>query len=147
MNLNIITLNIHYPPDYGGMIDTYNRLRSLYDLGVRIHLHCFQYGRQHSKELESLCKTTSYYSRKSGLLRQLSRIPYIVSTRKSKKMLDNLIRNDYPILFDGLHTTYYLNHTAISGRKKLVLLHNMSTSIIKPSRRMNMNFLKKSISS
>lgn len=124
-NLNIIALNIPYPPDYGGMIDTYYRIRSLHDLGVRIHLHCFEYGRQHSKELESLCETTSYYPRKLGLLRQFSLIPYIVSSRNSKILLDNLIRNDYPILFDGLHSTFYINHQAFSNRKKLVRLHNI----------------------
>lgn len=125
MNLHIITLNVPYPPDYGGMIDTYYRIRSLYNLGVRIHLHCFEYGRQHSKELESLCETTSYYPRKSGLLRQFSAIPYIVSSRESKILLDSLIKNDYPILFDGLHSTFYLNHPAFPNRKKLVRLHNI----------------------
>jgi hypothetical protein len=125
MNLNIVTLNVPFPPDYGGMIDTYYRIQALYDLGVRIHLHCFEYGRQHSKELESLCATTSYYPRKSGLLRQFSTLPYIVSSRKSKKLLDNLVRNDYPILFDGLHSTYYINHQAFRKRKKLVRLHNI----------------------
>jgi glycosyltransferase involved in cell wall biosynthesis len=124
-NLQIVTLNIPYPPDYGGMIDTFYRIRSLHDLGVRIHLHCFEYGRQHSKEVESLCETTSYYPRKSGLIRQFSTIPYIVSSRKSKILLDSLIRNDYPILFDGLHSTFYIDHPAFSCRKKLVRLHNI----------------------
>jgi hypothetical protein len=125
MNLHIVTLNVPFPPDYGGMIDTYYRIQALHDLGVRIHLHCFEYGRQHSKELESLCETTSYYPRKSGLSRQFSTIPYIVSSRKSKALLDNLIRNDYPILFDGLHSTYYINHPAFLTRKKIVRLHNI----------------------
>jgi hypothetical protein len=125
MDLHVIALNVPYPPDYGGMIDTYYRIRSLHDLNVRIHLHCFEYGRQHSKELESLCETTNYYPRESGLSSQFSRIPYIVSSRKSKILLDNLINNDYPILFDGLHSTFYLNHPALSSRKKLVRLHNI----------------------
>ena len=124
-DLHIISLNVPYPPDYGGMIDTYYRIRSLHNLGVRIHLHCFEYGSQHSKNLESLCETISYYPRKSVLLRQFSTIPYIVSSRKSKKLLNSLIRNDYPILFDGLHTTFYINHPAFANRKKLVRLHNI----------------------
>jgi hypothetical protein len=125
MNLHIITLNIPYPPDYGGMIDSFYRLRSLNSLGVRIHLHCFEYGRPRSAELESICETTRYYARKSGLLHQFSLTPYIVSTRESKILLDNLIKDNYPILFDGLHSTCYLNHPALKGRKKLVRLHNI----------------------
>ena len=125
LNLNIITLNIPFPPDYGGMIDTFYRILSLHNLGVRIHLHCFEYGRQHSTELESFCETTSYYPRKTGLFRQFSTIPYIVSGRKSIKLLESLIKNDYPILFDGLHSTFYINHPAFSNRIKLVRLHNI----------------------
>jgi hypothetical protein len=125
VDFNIVTLNIPFPPDYGGMIDTYYRIKALHDIGVRIHLHCFKYGRHHSKELESLCETTNYYPRKLGLFRQLSSMPYIVSSRKSDILLKNLIRNDFPILFDGLHSTFYINHPALSNRKKLVRLHNI----------------------
>lgn len=125
LNLNIVTLNIPFPPDYGGMIDTFYRILSLHNLGVRIHLHCFEYGRQHSSELESLCETTSYYPRKTGLFRQFSTVPYIVSGRKSIKLLESLIKNDYPVLFDGLHSSFYINHPAFSNRIKLVRLHNI----------------------
>jgi hypothetical protein len=125
MDLHIIALNVPYPPDYGGMIDTYYRIRSLHNLNIRIHLHCFEYGRQHSKELESLCETTNYYPRELGFLRQFSEIPYIVSSRKSKILLNNLTNNDHPILFDGLHSTFYINHPTLSNRKKLVRLHNI----------------------
>jgi hypothetical protein len=124
-DLNIITLNVPYPPDYGGMIDTYYRIKSLYDLGIRVHLHCFEYGRPHSEELESLCKTINYYPRKSGLSSHLSLLPYIVSSRKSKALLDNLLRNEYPILFDGLHSTYYIDHQRLSNRRKFVRVHNI----------------------
>lgn len=125
MDLHIVTLNIPYPPDYGGMIDTYYRIKALHTLDVRIHLHCFEYGRSHSSELESLCATTNYYPRKSGILKQLSLIPYIVASRESKSLLDNLVRNDWPILFDGLHSTLYIDHPALSGQKKIVRLHNI----------------------
>ena len=33
--------------------------------------------------------------------------------------------NDFPILFEGLHSTYYLNHPALSNRKKFVRAHNI----------------------
>jgi hypothetical protein len=143
MDLNIVTLNIPYPPDYGGMIDTFYRIKTLYSRGVRIHLHCFEYGRQHSKELESICETTNYYPRRSGLLKQLSRTPYIVLSRKSKALLDNLNKNDYPILFDGLHTTYYISHPAITNRMKLVRLHNIEHIYYSTLAFIEKKFLKK----
>jgi hypothetical protein len=124
-HLHIITLNIPFPPDYGGIIDTYYRIEALNQQGVLIHLHCFEYGRARPKELESICETVNYYPRKSGLKSHLSVIPQIVSSRKAETLLDNLTRDNYPILFDGLHTTYYLNHPALANRKKLVRSHNI----------------------
>jgi hypothetical protein len=123
--LNIVTLNIPFPPDYGGMIDTYYRIRSLKELGIRIHLHCFEYGRPHSKELESICESVSYYKRDNGFIKHFSSLPYIVSTRRSGKLPEELVKNDSPVLFDGLHTTFYACHPSLSQRLKLVRLHNI----------------------
>jgi hypothetical protein len=125
MNLHIITLNIPYPPDYGGMIDTYYRIRALYDIGMQVHLHCFEYGRPHSKELESVCTRVDYYPRKTGFLSQLSRIPSIVLSRDSDRLLSELNKDEYPVLFDGLHTTLFLDHPSLAGRKRVVRLHNI----------------------
>jgi len=123
--LHIITLNIPYPPDYGGIIGTYYRIESLHRLGVLIHLHCFEYGRSHSKELESLCETVNYYPRRSGLLSFMSVLPGIVLSRKSSSLINNLMKDNFPILFDGLHTTYYINHPGIADRKKFVRSNNI----------------------
>jgi hypothetical protein len=124
-NLNIITLDIPYPPDYGGMIDSFHRIRTLHNMGVGVYLHCFSYGRDHSPELEALCRSVKYYKRAKSLFNQFSTVPYIVSTRISKEMVENLTDNDYPILFDGIHTTGIIADPAISGRKKIVRMHNI----------------------
>ena len=124
-DLHIITLDVPYPPDYGGMIDSYYRIQSLHNIGIQIHLHCFEYGRHHSPELESLCKTVNYYLKKAVLSPHLSLLPYIVSSRNSKLLLDNLCKEDFPVLFDGLHTTFYLDHPSLSTRKKFVRMHNI----------------------
>lgn len=124
-DLNVVTLNIPYPPDYGGMIDSFYRLKWLSAEGVRIHLHCFQYGRQISNELESVCENVKYYPRETNMLNSLSIIPYIVKSRSSKELLENLNSNDFPILFDGLHTTYFLKHPKLRSRKKFVRVHNI----------------------
>ena len=107
------------------MIDTFYRIKALHSLGIHIHLHCFEYGRPHSIELESLCETVSYYQRKSGVFQHFSFLPFVVYTRRSNELLESLIKNDYPILFDGLHTTCHINHPLLSNRKKLVRLHNI----------------------
>jgi hypothetical protein len=124
-DLHIITLDVPYPPDYGGMIDTYYRIKTLSHLGVQIHLHCFKYGRPPSPELESLCTTINYYNREPGLIPHLTLLPYSIKSRNSDKLLKNLQKDDFPILFDGIHTTFHLVHPSLSGRKKFVRTHNI----------------------
>ena len=108
----------------GGMIDCFYRIKWLKAEGINIHLHCFEYGRSRSEELEPLCKTVTFYPRNSSLPNHLSKIPYIVKSRNSDRLLENLKSNDFPILFDGLHTTYFLKHPGLAGRRRSVRLHN-----------------------
>lgn len=124
-NLNIITLNVPWPPDYGGMIDTYHRLRCLSEAGIKIHLHCFTYGRPVSQELETMCASVKYYHRKSTLFSHLSPLPYTVITRRSSELEENLLTNNYPLLFDGLHTCFLLNDGKFSSRRMFVRMHNI----------------------
>ncbi len=124
-HLNIIALNIPYPPDYGGVIDIFYKIKSLYNQGVRVQLHCFQYGRDKSNVLKNYCENVYYYKRNKGLKFFLSLLPYIVITRSNKELLKNLKKNEYPILFEGLHTTYFANHIELSNRKKFIRHHNI----------------------
>ncbi|MBK7589454.1 MAG: hypothetical protein IPI22_14555 [Bacteroidetes bacterium] len=55
--LHIISLDIPYPPDYGGMIDVFYKLKALSSLGLEITLHCFEYGsRTPNAVLNQYCK-------------------------------------------------------------------------------------------
>ena len=123
--LHIVAFNIPYPPDYGGVIDVYYKIQALAGAGIRIILHCFEYGRQHSKELEDLCFKVHYYPRKSGLKYHLSSDPYIVSTRNSKSMPEHMLRDSFPVLFEGLHTTGMLAPCVKAGKTTLVRAHNI----------------------
>ena len=123
--IHVISFNIPFPPDYGGIIDIYYKLKALKQAGVRIILHCYSYGRQPSKELEDLCNTVHYYQRDSGPLYFLSRDPYIVSTRNAKPMPKNLFGDSFPVLFEGIHTTALLPACSKAGKRSLVRTHNI----------------------
>ena len=115
-HLNIVSFAIPYPPNYGGVIDVYHKLAALKKEGVKIHLHCFAYDRKPATQLEELCETIHYYPRKTGLQSVFSLKPYIVESRISDELLRNLCTNDYPVIFEGLHTCYYLPHSSLEGR-------------------------------
>ncbi len=92
---------------------------------MHVHLHCFQYGREASKELEAICASVRYYPRRTNKHLLFGKLPYIVSTRKVKALLENLLRDDYPILFEGLHCCGFLDDPRLKKRLKLVRTHNI----------------------
>ena len=123
--LHIVSFNIAYPADYGGVIDIYYKIKALSQAGIRVILHCFQYGRQHSKELEELCFKVYYYHRKHGLKYLLKTDPYIVATRSSNSMPKNLLGDSFPVLFEGLHTTAHLALCKKARKQVFVRAHNI----------------------
>ena len=115
-HLHIVAFSIPYPANYGGVIDVFYKLKALHKAGIKIHLHCFQYDRPQAPELSEFCETVNYYTRKTGFASQLSIKPYIVESRQSGLLLKNLLPDNYPILFEGLHSCYYLNNISLQSR-------------------------------
>jgi glycosyltransferase involved in cell wall biosynthesis len=124
-NLHIISFDVPFPPDYGGVIDVYFKIKALAEAGVKVHLHCFEYGRVPRPELALLCENVYYYQRQMSKRHLMSALPYIVITRRSELLMKRLLEDNYPILFEGLHSCFHLNDARLSGRKKLVRTHNI----------------------
>lgn len=118
-HLNIISFNIPYPANYGGVIDIFYKLKALQEESVSIILHCFEYGREHSSIVESLCEKVYYYKRQTSCSAYFSTIPYNVCSRNNKQLIENLLTNNYPILFEGLYSSYYLNDERLKNRFKI----------------------------
>lgn len=120
MHLHIISFDVPYPADYGGVIDVFYKLKYLHRAGVKVHLHCFQYGRVEAPELLNYCQSVNYYPRRSkSLLKQFSLTPFTVLTRQSKALEAELLKDDYPILCEVLHTCYLLKDARFKKRIKL----------------------------
>jgi hypothetical protein len=115
-HLHIVSFSIPFPANYGGVIDVFYKLIALQKAGIKIHLHCYQYDRPEAAELNLYCESVNYYPRKTGISSQFSLKPYIVESRQSDELLKNLVADKYPILFEGLHSCYYLNHKALQRR-------------------------------
>ena len=123
MTLHIVSFNVPYPADYGGVIDVFYRLKALHSLGVDIHLHTFTYGRPQAPELEQYCSEVTYYQRHTGLLSALSTKPYIVQSRDNSLLIENLKKDNAPVFLEGLHCCSVLE--AIDGQRVMVRAHNV----------------------
>lgn len=124
-HLHIVAFNVPWPADYGGVIDVYYRIVGLAKAGVKVHLHCYTYGREMAEPLAKICEEVCYYPRETGWRNQFNRRPYIVASRRSEDLISKLEKDDYPILLEGLHDCYVLERLAETGRKITVRAHNV----------------------
>ena len=124
-HLHIISFDVPYPANYGGVIDVFYRIKALTDSGIKVHLHCYEYGRGRQVALEKLCYVVLYYKRDISFVRQLSFLPYIVTSRSSEELTQQLLKDNYPILCEGLHTTAILNDNRLKDRMIFVRAHNV----------------------
>lgn len=124
-HLHIVSFDVPYPANYGGVIDVFHRIRALANNGVAVHLHCYDYGRGRQQLLEEMCAEVRYYERDMSFARQLSSKPFIVASRCNAQLVDDLLSDGYPVLCEGLHTTSIVADSRLSNRKIYVRAHNV----------------------
>lgn len=124
-HIHIISFDIPFPPDYGGIIDVFYKLKSLHAAGLKIKLHCFEYGRPKSEELLKYCEEVFYYPRQTAKSLLFNTLPYIVLSRQSEELRSNLLKDDAPILMEGLHSSFLLSAEEFSNRRIIVRTHNI----------------------
>ena len=126
-HIHVISFQNPVPPDYGGVIDVYYKLRALKEAGFRITLHSYNYrGRKEvAPPFFGNEDKVFFYQRDESPLRQLLILPYIVNSRRDSAILGNLLDDEAPILFEGLHTTFLLSHPCLRDRLKIVRAHNI----------------------
>ena len=125
--LHIIAFDVPYPPNYGGIIDVFYKLKSLHEAGAEIIYHCYYYKGKNppTDELEKYCKQVHYYERKKSFSKLFSKIPFIVATRNDPTLLMKVLSDPAPVLIEGLHCAYWMDHPDFRERKILFRAHNI----------------------
>lgn len=124
-HIHIVTHDVPWPVDFGGVVDLFYKIKSLHEQGIFIHLHCFTKNKSDQNILERYCKSVNYYPRKNQFSLLHFNIPFIVQSRRSQLLIENLQKDNYPILLEGIHCTYPLFKGAIKNRKVKIRLHNI----------------------
>ena len=140
--LHIVTHDVPYPADFGGVIDVFYKLKALHAIGIKIKLHCFANKRPKQNILENYCESVTYYQRKTVAGISIS-LPYIVASRGDKRLLENLNKDNFPILFEGIHTTYHLYKKQLKDRKIFLRILNVEHIYYDHLARHEKNILKK----
>ncbi len=142
-HLHIVTLDVPWPADYGGVVDLFYKLKALHQLGIKIHLHCFTQGRIPQETLNKYCVSVNYYQRKKNSSSFSLTLPLIVKSRQHDELIANLKKDNYPILLEGIHCTYYLHTGELQNRKVAVRLHNVEFEYYKQLAKNEGNLFKK----
>ncbi len=142
-DLHIISFDVPFPPDYGGVIDVFYKIRSLSESGLRISLHCFEYGRKEAAPLKDICTTVHYYPRQTTKSYLFNTLPYIVLSRQSDKLKKKLLGDKAPVLMEGLHSTFLLADPDLAGKKKIVRMHNVEHEYYENLARVEKNIFKR----
>lgn len=142
-HIHIVSFDIPCPVNYGGVIDVFFKLKALTERGIKVHFHCFEYGREHSERLESICETTHYYKRDMSFANFFSKIPFIVTSRISESLIQDLKQDDYPIILEGLHSCGVLLDSRMKNRKIFVRTHNVEHEYYKYLAETEKNLRKK----
>ena len=124
-HLHIVSFTVPYPVVHGGMVDLFYKIVALHHAGIIIHLHCFSENDNRPDELNKYCASVNYYRRKKGLAAFSFGVPYIVSSRKSQQLVNNLLKDDHPVLLEGIHSTWLINDPRLVSRKICLRLHNI----------------------
>jgi len=124
--VHIVSFDIPSPPNYGGVIEVFHKIRSLNDSGVGVILHAYEYGdRKVSAELSRMCEEIHLYKRNMHWSKVMSTTPFIMSSRDHRDLIRNLEKDKYPVLLEGMHTGIHLGHPVLKHRTVLLRMHNI----------------------
>lgn len=123
-HIHIVSFVVPWPVSCGGTADIFSIIRSMHQAGVKVHLHCFENGHYEQEELENYCSSVEYYPRLSGHKCVSMELPYMVASGSSPELVERLLKDDHPILLQGILCTYLLTDERFNGRRIAVrLLH------------------------
>lgn len=123
--IHVVSFDVPFPPDYGGVLDVFLRAKGLRALGYSVILHCYEYGRGRNHDFSEIADEIYYYDRKNGVKSALSKLPYIVKSRNSEELLKRLLADDAAVLLEGQHCTFWAQELVKNNRKTAIRMHNI----------------------
>ena len=142
-HLHIVCLDAPSPPDYGGAIDMFYKIKALAQTGKKIILHYFDYNSSRSTTgLEEDCEAVYAYKRKSFFNALPLSQPFIVQSRISQNLIGRLNKDKHPILLEGLHCSGIVPF--LNNPQRVVLrMHNDEAAYYHHLAKTEKNFLKR----
>ena len=104
--LHFISMDVPFPPNYGGVIDVFYKLKAFNQLGVEIYLHLFGFNETESDVLRKYAKEVYFYPIHQKPYYIFQKYPISVKSRDSKLLYERIKSLKAPIFFESLKTTF-----------------------------------------
>ena len=118
-------MDVPFPPNYGGIIDVFYKLKAFHQLGVKIYLHVYGFDNTGIDGLKEFADEIYFYPIKRNPFYFLSQKPFSVKSRNGKELLKNIQKIKAPIFFESLKTTGILSIESLKDYPKYLRLHNI----------------------
>ena len=143
-HIHIVCPEVPLPSSAADMADTYFQLHYLHEAGYKIHLHCFYHDTYINLDhLKAVTIKIELYARNEGHKGISMRHPYCVSSRANPNLLANLLLVKYPVLFQGMTSTYYLPELAARGYKTYVRINGIKSALYDTTMKCEKSLLRK----
>jgi glycosyltransferase involved in cell wall biosynthesis len=142
--LHIVSFDYPFPPNYGGIIEVFYKIKPLHDLGVEIHFHCFVDEIPANFEIvKSITEQVYFYKNKNNPFFIFSKLPFSVARRNHLELVKNIEKTVAPILFEGLKPSFIVTKGFFKDRRKILRLHNVEHNYFNGISKSETNFFKK----
>jgi hypothetical protein len=121
-------------------------IKALSQEGILIHLHLFQESGSLHQDVEGQVTELQFYKRNQGHKGFSFSTPYSIGSRADDNLKRNLEKDPYPILFEGIESTYFLNKGYFKKRMTLVRLQDLQSQKTGTSRKLQPKGINKIIS-
>ncbi|WP_282629173.1 hypothetical protein [Empedobacter sedimenti] len=136
-------MDVPFPPNYGGIIDVFYKLKAFHQLGVKIYLHVFGFKNDDLKDLKLYAEEVYFYPINQNPFYIFNQSPISVQSRNGKLIFENLQKKYAPIFFESLKTTSVLNDFQLDNYPKFLRLHNIEQNYFGGLAKSESNFFKK----
>ncbi len=124
-NIHVVVFENPYPPNFGGLIDVFYKIKYFKEINYSVILHIYDDNLNVSEALKAICSTIYTYKKDSNYLNFISLHPFSSRTRFDPSILINLKKDNHPILFEGLKTTFLLLKSKLGRREIYLRAHNI----------------------
>lgn len=123
-SIHVVCLDCPSPPDYGGAIDMFYKIKALSENGERLILHYFNYNpHRRPEEVAPYCAAVYAYKRKNVFQPLPLSRPFIVQSRINEALIQRLNEDEHPVLLEGLHCSGIVPF--LNNKERVILrLHN-----------------------